>query len=112
MNTRPRSPREYQCRSILWPRLPVGALVGHCTIFSAAAQAFLCQQSFHPALTRRALVGGHAAGPWATVMALSGSPALPLLTGHNLPLVLAVTIGGLLGVLVGFVLYRKVAGGQ
>ena len=88
------------------------ALVGPCPVFSVAAQSFLCQQSLHPALTHQALDGGHTADSWTTGMALLGSPAPPLLAGHDLPLVLAVAIVSLFAVFVGLAFYCKVVGGQ
>src|ERR1700733_5756216 len=111
MNTRPPSPWLYRRGRIPWPRLMAIALVGPCPIFSAAARSFLSQQSLHPALTHREQDGAHTAVSWATVIALLGSPAIPSLTAHDLQLVVAVTVVGLLGVFVGLAYYRKASGG-
>src|SRR5579863_9587835 len=105
MNTRPPGPCLYQRGKTPWPRLMAAAPMGMRPVFSAAARSSLCLQSLHPALSHQAQDRAHTADSWTTAMAVFGSPALPSLAGHDLKLVLAIAIVGLLGIFVGLAFY-------
>ncbi len=88
------------------------ALAGPSGILSAGVQPSLSEHRLRPALARWAegVRANFAPGPVAVV-----APVLPpprAASGQNLPVDLVMTILGLLGILAGFILYRKVAGGQ
>jgi PAS domain S-box-containing protein len=86
------------------------ALLGQGGILSASAQSLWSEQRLGNAVTRRAQGGRDAFAPGPLAIAAPAPPrAAP---GQNLPVTLAIVILGLLGILVGFLLYRKVAGGQ
>ena len=102
----------WQGRRILCRSVVLMLLAGHGQTLAAGAQPFLSVHPLRPALTCWSQGGNDAFGSWPAALVAPAPPPLLWLSANNPPVIFALAIVGVLGVLVGFILHRTVAGEQ